>query len=161
MKKDAIISECGLYRYSLSRIWEENKPLLGFIMLNPSTADAENDDATIRSLIRIVTALKYGGFYVGNLLPIRCTDPKLLPKKHVDKLILDLNMKNIVNINKNVDKLVFSWGNNYSELINYAALKVKDAYKKDAYQLGDRTKIGNPRHPLYLKTNTPLQKFII
>jgi hypothetical protein len=49
----AIISACGTYRYELGRIIENgDKPVsvrkLLFIMLNPSTADAELDDPTIR-----------------------------------------------------------------------------------------------------------------
>lgn len=44
----AVISECGCYRYSLSRVWSESQRQLTAIMLNPSTADAAQDDPTIR-----------------------------------------------------------------------------------------------------------------
>ena len=44
MKRDAIISECGKYRYSLMREWNKNKGKVLFIMLNPSKADDKEDD---------------------------------------------------------------------------------------------------------------------
>lgn len=40
MKKGAIISDCGRYRYQLWRIWNEDKPLCMWLMHNPSKADA-------------------------------------------------------------------------------------------------------------------------
>lgn len=50
MKRTAILSPCGRYRYSLTRQWREAEGarLAIFILLNPSTADTEQDDATIR-----------------------------------------------------------------------------------------------------------------
>lgn len=80
MIKSAIISECGKYRYSLSRIWDENKANVLFIMLNPSTADGDVDDPTIRRCIGFAKSWGYGGIYVGNLFAYRATDPKELLK---------------------------------------------------------------------------------
>ena len=51
MKKDAILSEDRKYRYVLSRIWDESKPLVVIIGLNPSTADEKDDDNTIKKCI--------------------------------------------------------------------------------------------------------------
>jgi hypothetical protein len=50
MKMSATIASDGLYRYSLS-IWSDRLPRIGFIMLNPSTADATKNDPTIRRCI--------------------------------------------------------------------------------------------------------------
>ena len=44
--KSAIISDCGKYRYELHREWDKKKKKVLFIMLNPSTADSDNDDLT-------------------------------------------------------------------------------------------------------------------
>ena len=49
MISDAILSACGRYRYLLSRRWGDG-PELGVVMLNPSTANASQDDPTIRRL---------------------------------------------------------------------------------------------------------------
>ena len=46
MKKSAIISDCNKYRYELHREWDKDKKKVLFIMLNPSTADADNNDLT-------------------------------------------------------------------------------------------------------------------
>jgi hypothetical protein len=76
MKKDAKLSDDKLYRYQLSRIWDETKPKVLFIMLNPSTADADVDDPTIRRVINFAKSWNYGGVYVVNLYAFRSTDPK-------------------------------------------------------------------------------------
>lgn len=44
MQKSAVFSEWRKYRYSLKRIWDDQKPYVLFIGLNPSTADEESDD---------------------------------------------------------------------------------------------------------------------
>lgn len=51
MEKDAKISECGKYRYSLWRVWDKTKPTFTSIGLNPSTADHIEDDPTITRCI--------------------------------------------------------------------------------------------------------------
>src|SRR4026208_2484913 len=51
MTRAATISACTRYRYSLRRTWAEGCAIVCFIMLNPSTADADIDDPTIRRCI--------------------------------------------------------------------------------------------------------------
>lgn len=63
----AEFSKCGKYRYKLWRIWDESKPLAMCIGLNPSTANANKNDQTISYLIKMLTKLGYGGFYMTNL----------------------------------------------------------------------------------------------
>lgn len=72
---DAELSECGEYRYRLSRIWDEAKKPLTFIMLNPSTADAELDDPTIRRCMGFAEREQAGGVVVVNLYGFRATKP--------------------------------------------------------------------------------------
>src|SRR5882757_2226662 len=76
LERDAVISDCGKYRYLLRRTWDHSKPRTLFVMLNPSTADAEIDDATIRSCIRLSKEMGYGSFEVVNIFGLRATDPK-------------------------------------------------------------------------------------
>lgn len=78
MQKNAIISACGKYRYSLSRIWDETLPTVLFIGLNPSTADADNDDPTIHKLRRYCQQWGYGGFEIVNLFAFRSSKPEAL-----------------------------------------------------------------------------------
>lgn len=72
---DAELSECGEYRYRLSRVWDEAKRPLTFIMLNPSTADAEVDDPTIRRCMGFAERERAGGIIVVNLYGFRTTKP--------------------------------------------------------------------------------------
>ena len=44
----AVFSIDDDYRYRLSRLWNADKSIVAFVMLNPSTADATTDDPTIR-----------------------------------------------------------------------------------------------------------------
>ena len=94
MMRSALISDCGRFRYTLSRRWTGDRdrpclPGLGgegrstlnrvcFIGLNPSTADGTEDDATVRRWIGYATAWGYTGFDVVNLFAWRATQPKEL-----------------------------------------------------------------------------------
>jgi Protein of unknown function (DUF1643) len=51
LEQNAVISACGRYRYLLTRQVASGGRRTTFIMLNPSTADASNDDPTIRRCI--------------------------------------------------------------------------------------------------------------
>jgi len=75
VKHDAIFSIHGVYRYLLIRAWGDG-PQGAFIMLNPSTADEQQDDPTIRKCIGFARRLGWGGFSVVNLYAYRATDPK-------------------------------------------------------------------------------------
>ena len=74
LENDAVISDCSKYRYLLRRTWDHSKPRLLYVMLNPSTADARNDDATIRSCVRLASGLGYGSIEVGSGL-VKLTAP--------------------------------------------------------------------------------------
>jgi len=78
VKKTAIISGCGKFRYHLTRYWDDSLHPLPFIMLNPSTADADSDDATIRKCVGFAQRLGFGGIEVFNLFAFRATDPREL-----------------------------------------------------------------------------------
>lgn len=73
-----IFSDCEQYRYRLWREWDASRPTLGFIMLNPSTADHQANDPTITRCIQCALAGKYGRLEVVNLFPLRATDPDVL-----------------------------------------------------------------------------------
>lgn len=72
---DATVSACGRYRYRLTRTWDAWSGLLTFVMFNPSTADALEDDNTIRRCLGYARDLGYGGIEVVNLYAWRATKP--------------------------------------------------------------------------------------
>ena len=78
MKQSAEISSCRLYRYELRRVWDESKPLVLFIGLNPSTADADKDDNTSRVCVNYAMRWGFGGLLLGNLFAYRSTDQSAL-----------------------------------------------------------------------------------
>lgn len=80
MHRDAVISDCGQFRYILRRSWDISRPALGFVMLNPSTADASEDDPTIRKCIGFAERMGYGAIVVTNLYAFRSTDPRDLKR---------------------------------------------------------------------------------
>lgn len=71
-------SACGTYRYPLGRVWEPSRPLLTFVMLNPSIADAQDDDPTIRKCRGFAERLGFGGIHVVNLYAYRATKPSVM-----------------------------------------------------------------------------------
>lgn len=74
----ASFSACGKYRYSLTRTFGGADGRAVFIMLNPSTADATQDDPTIRRCIGFAKAWNCGELVVLNLFAIRATDPAVM-----------------------------------------------------------------------------------
>ena len=74
----AVISNCGAYRYWLTRTCPGDKGMIAFIGVNPSTADADNDDATVRKWRGFASRWGYSGFRVANLFAYRATNVKEL-----------------------------------------------------------------------------------
>jgi hypothetical protein len=81
--KDAGISDCGRYRYWLTRELRWPGPAtvgrhVCFVMLNPSTADATQDDATIRRCWGYARLWGYSKLTVVNLYALRSTSAKAM-----------------------------------------------------------------------------------
>ncbi|QSY98613.1 DUF1643 domain-containing protein (plasmid) [Rhizobium bangladeshense] len=82
MIRTAIIDD--IFRWELRRIWNDvpNPKLILWLMLNPSTADAEKDDPTLLRIIKWGKAWGYDGAIVVNLYPFRSPSPIELKKWH-------------------------------------------------------------------------------
>lgn len=147
----AVLSECGKYRYSLTRVWDDNKPRVLFIMLNPSTADAEKDDPTIRRCIGFAKDWGYGGIYVVNLFSLRATNPKdLLTAPFVVGVE---NEKWFRRMSSLANLVVCAWGN--SSIVNKFQKRLDHTWKplswisKPLHYI-ELSNDGTPKHPLYL-----------
>lgn len=145
----AVISDCGKYRHHLIRqISEDNPKFLLFIMLNPSTADAEIDDPTIRKCKGFCERLGYGKLVVVNLFDWRATDPNELKK--VWEPVSKHNMNIIRASAIMADKVICAWGTKGNFMgQDKAVLKLLEDNNITPYAL-DITKDGHPKHPLYI-----------
>lgn len=158
IERDAVISSCGKYRYMLRRTWDEKKPRALFVMLNPSTADASIDDATIRSCIRLSKSWGHGSFEVVNLFAFRSTDPHNL-KLAGDPVGSDNDLA-IESAKHRCDVAICAWGAH--QMAERRASHVAGLLRSGRpaiFCLG-RTKAGHPKHPLYIKTGTALEAFL-
>lgn len=151
MKKNAVISKDGKYRYELSRIWDEKKGNVLIVMLNPSTADADKDDPTIRRCISFAKQWGYGGVYVGNLFAYRSASLKALLKAR-DPIGED-NEKHLKVMLKKTKETICAWG--HGDIIDKIQRRIGHEHLPlvgDLYAI-DYNKDGVPKHPLYLKKN--------
>lgn len=151
--KGAVISADGKYRYALWRIWDHHLPCVLFIMLNPSTADANKDDPTIRKCITYAKKWGYGGLYVGNLYALRSRDPKAL-QYHDTPIGVD-NDAYLQWMKDRSESVIAAWGNNI--LGDRRAEEVRFNFSP-MYCL-ELTRAGRPKHPLYLGRNCKLIKY--
>ncbi len=147
--RDAKLSECGKYRYALSRIWDVEKPRVLFVMINPSTANAQEDDATIRRCIAFAKSWNYGGLFVTNLFAFINKDPEALVCEEYP--VGAENDKYIKKYIHKVDKVICAWGNR-AVLKKLGCKKTEDELKMLNY-FGDKLHYlelavdGTPKHP--------------
>lgn len=143
------LSEPG-YRYILERVLETDFDAAGaiaFVMNNPSTADAVDDDATIRRCIRFAVDLGYERLLVVNTNPMRATNPReaTRPPEH----ILGRNDQALNAVAGDASVVVAAWGAFADPLLVRRAIAVIRWRGARLYALAE-TKRGHPRHPLYL-----------
>ena len=161
VKKTAVISDCKKYRYRLTREWADG-PLLVFVMLNPSTADADIDDPTIRRCVGFAKRECYQGIEVVNLFAFRSTNPKYL--KTVDNPYghgnFDALGGAILGASLTQSHVICAWGA-HPIAINAGKALIDRAKKAKVplFCLG-RTQRGFPRHPLYVPANQPMEAFV-
>ncbi|MCB1060051.1 MAG: DUF1643 domain-containing protein [Calditrichaeota bacterium] len=152
MKRTATISRCGKYRYRLERIWNDALPPIHWIMLNPSTADAAQDDNTIRRVIHFSQRWGYGSAVVLNLYAFRTPHPKIL--QDADDPVGPRNNKHLAALQTPV---VAAWGAH-----SFAASRAKEVMSllpREVVCLG-QNKNGSPKHPLYVRGDAKPQRFV-
>lgn len=155
----ASISGDGLYRYALLRWWAEG-PMLTFVMLNPSTADADQDDPTIRRCVGFARRFGFDGVRVVNLYAFRATRPADLwragePTGGIrnDDLLAECGRRI-----RHGEPVVAAWGMNAKPERVRRVLTLPGW--SQAQCLGV-TKAGAPRHPLYVKADVTLRPLVL
>ena len=155
--KTARLSADGIYRYRLTRSWGPGA-FLPFVMLNPSVADADVDDPTIRRCMGFARREGAGGIIVVNLFALRATEPERLkevndpfgPGNHdalyeaaIDAVTMDM-------------PVVCAWG--AGGVVHGGYRSCIDQFQRAGARLVclGKTKDGHPRHPLYVRRDQPL-----
>ncbi len=139
----AVFSECKKYRYALWRIWDESKPKIMFIGLNPSTANESDNDPSIRRVIRFANDWGYGGIYMLNLFAIISSDPKVILSCSDPIGENDDYLVGYAALSKDV---LFAWGS-FPEAQERAKQII--SWFPGSVCLG-LNKNGSPKHPLYI-----------
>jgi hypothetical protein len=146
IQKSAVISECGQYRYLLTRRWAKGPSML-WIMLNPSTADASEDDPTIRRCLGFARRWGFESLEVVNLFAVRATDRTVLTRTP-DPVGAE-NDRYIQEAAARAGLVVVAWGT-WGSLFDRQATVAEALAWCPLYCLG-KTSSGFPRHPLYVR----------
>ena len=157
MNSGASFSDCGTYRYHLWRALTDD--LFGgtsmlFVMLNPSTANVEDDDPTIRRCRAFAQREGATRLEVCNLFGLRSTDPQGLYEAR-DPVGED-NDEAIQRAASEADDVVVAWGCHGDRWP--ARVRRVLSYIERPLCLGT-TASGQPRHPLYLHRGTPISLY--
>lgn len=164
MKRSASISIDGKYRYSLTRIWNttsHHPEIIVWIMLNPSTADAEKDDATIRRCISFSKREGAGGMTVMNLFAFRSAYPKVLWKEANDPHGDPVGVENdgyIYSIPYGT-RIVAAWGTHGHRMFRTRVAEVMNLLSNSEVECLGTTAAGDPRHPVRLSGSTKFEIF--
>jgi hypothetical protein len=159
MRNEGIFSDTGAliegpYRYVLWREWDPEQPRVLWILLNPSTATATEEDPTLRRLIAFSRSWNYGSLAVVNLFSLRATQPSELARA-VDPIgpKTDEHIRRAIS---GAGQIVLGWG-------ALGNLRGRDLTLFELLQQANRTACclgftsqGAPRHPLYIRREAPL-----
>lgn len=152
----AQFSQCARYRYRLTRVWNEDLPTCGFLLLNPSTADAQTLDPTLKRTVHFATREGCGAIMILNLFARRSAHPRVLR----DELRAGLDIigpENDYWIQASLlaitGPLIVGWGT--ERIAKTRAEEVRRALGRHTVAL-DINGDDSPKHPLYVKGDSPL-----
>lgn len=153
----AVFSECGKYRYLLSRMWDPYLPTMVFGMMNPSIAGHDQTDPTLTKCLGFARRHGCGGVIVANCGAYIATDPNEWaraadPIGPMNEAAIRLAFRGPM-----MSKRVAAWGRMPNRRV-YERAKGMMAWMKcnGATWCFGTTKDGEPRHPLMLAYDTPL-----
>lgn len=137
------------YRYRLSRCWDDSKPTVAFLMMNPSVAAENVDDRTVARCRHFAEDWGYGRLLVGNSFAYRCTDQKRLLET-LDPVGPD-NDQHLLAMAAEADLIVVAYGKPAPRL-RARGIQMITMLRQHGYQLHvlKLSKDGTPQHPLYL-----------
>lgn len=158
MHKTAVMSECRKYRYQLGRRWGSGASTMYFIMLNPSTADHETDDPTIKRCIHFAQRERFDGLAVMNLFALRATNPADLwdAEDPVGPGNMDTFQRWLGDMRRDDSVVVCAWGGAKNAVAEGKRMRHRLQFIGVRPMCLGHTQAGAPNHPLYLRGDTPL-----
>lgn len=160
MRGDAKFSDCGNYRYTLTRYLPGDGSVRHVHMLNPSTADECGDDPTVRQMLNRALADECSVLYVTNAYALIATNPRAL--ECTEDAVGPENDWWIEEIARGADEIVFASGNRGAERLRAVyelVCKANPLARK--HQLGETlTKQKQPRHPRGTRRDIELREFV-
>jgi hypothetical protein len=158
IRRSAVISDCGKFRYRLERHMGWPGRRVAVIMVNPSTADAEVDDATVTKLMGFAHRNQWGQLIVGNKFAHRSKDVTTLGL--AEEPIGPENDRHLELIMRDAELVIVAWGP-----LTKLPPRLRSRWK-EVVAIADRVgvqpqclgtaKDGHPRHPLMQAYDTPL-----
>lgn len=162
--RDAIISEDEAHRLVLARWWTvPARRLCLWIMLNPSTADACSDDATIRRCTAFSRAFGFDGYFVVNLFTFRSIDPLQLTLQATQARHMNApEADDVIDMLASwVDAIIVAFGAHKPASTRGAEVcRHLEAQGRKLECLG-YTKEGLPRHPLFVRKTAQLMPLVV
>lgn len=144
----AMFSECGRYRYQLREIWDPAKPLVLWLLMNPSVACLDFSDPTLRKTGKFSRAWGYGGQLVGNVHAYRATDKHRLLE--VADPVGPENDRAILAMAAEAKTVVLAYGQPPKALRDRGRTLTEQLRAHPGLCHLRLAKDGTPMHPLYL-----------
>ncbi|WP_323765950.1 DUF1643 domain-containing protein [Marinovum sp.] len=158
-RSEAVYSDCGHYRYRLTRVWDAAAGRLAFVMLNPSTASEKVNDPTIARCEKRARLLGFGALDVVNLFAYRATAPADL--RAAEAPVGPENDAYLARACEAADMVLAAWGVHGAHRARDAeALPLLARAPSKLFTLG-LTRHGLPRHPLYVSYAQKPQHFVV
>jgi hypothetical protein len=154
---DGLDTDTGIYqyRYVLYREWDVTLPAMAIIGLNPSSADEQHDDRTVRRCIDFAKREGCGALAMLNIFAYRATNPAELASCP-DPVGRD-NDHYIRSECENAMWIIVAWGT-HGKLLGRGAQVVKLLRGRKLLCFGINQD-GSPKHPLYLSNNAKIIEF--
>ena len=150
----AVLSDDEEYRYQLWRTWDEDKPTAGFIMVNPSTADATKDDRTISRCATFANGMGFGKIIVANLFAVRSSNPSII-EDHPNPIGPE-NDEHLMAVCEEAERHFAAWGTTGGKYER--AREVANLIDESLYALMT-SKHGHPRHPSRIPYDISVKSF--
>ncbi|UYO00272.1 MAG: DUF1643 domain-containing protein [Devosia sp.] len=161
VRGDAVMSQDGRYRQLMRRWLGDAFPddYILFIGMNPSTADASVDDPTCAREWTFARREGFSAMVKCNVGDYRATDPKMLVAPGVVAVSPD-NLPAIRAAARGAGRVVLCHGK-LNKALAPAGKELVEALRAENIALWcfGTNADGSPKHPLYMRADTPLRPY--